>query len=128
MRDVVASPERVAPTDVTVLVEGESGTGKELVARSVHKLSPRAKGPYVVFDCGAVPSELAESELFGHKKGAFSGAVSDRAGAFAQADGGTLCLDELGELPLDLQPKLLRVLETGEVKAVGADTPRKVDV
>src|SRR5213075_70027 len=114
--------------DVTVLVEGESGTGKELVARSLHAASPRSKGPYVVFDCSAVPSELAESELFGHKKGAFSGATSDRAGAFQRADGGTLCLDELGELPLDLQPKLLRVLETGEVRSVGSDTPRQVDV
>jgi DNA-binding NtrC family response regulator len=128
MREIFAVLERVAPTDVTVLVEGESGTGKELVARSIHAASKRSKAPYVVFDCGAIPGELAESELFGHKKGAFSGAVADRAGAFAQADGGTICLDELGELPLDLQPKLLRVLETGEVKAVGSDTSRKVDV
>lgn len=128
MREIFAVLERVAPTDVTILIEGESGTGKELFARSIHAASPRKDAPYVVFDCGAVPSELAESELFGHKRGAFSGAVADRAGAFAQADGGTICLDELGELPLDLQPKLLRVLETGEVKPVGADKPRKVDV
>jgi transcriptional regulator with GAF, ATPase, and Fis domain len=128
MREIFAILERVAPTDVTVLVEGESGTGKELVARSIHAASPRASMPYVVFDCGAVPGELADSELFGHKRGAFSGAVSDRIGAFAQADGGTLCLDELGELPIDLQPKLLRVLESGEFKPVGSDTPRKVDV
>ncbi|HEY5933878.1 MAG TPA: sigma-54 dependent transcriptional regulator, partial [Kofleriaceae bacterium] len=120
--------ERVAPTDVTVLVEGESGTGKELVARSVHESSPRAKQAYLVFDCGSVPAELAESELFGHVRGAFSGAVADRAGAFARADGGTLCLDELGELPLDLQPKLLRVLETGEIKPVGSDITTTVDV
>ena len=128
MREIFAILERVAPTEVTVLVEGESGTGKELVARSIHAASPRAAKPYVVFDCGAVPGELAESELFGHKRGAFSGAVSDRVGAFARADGGTLCLDELGELPLDLQPKLLRVLESGEIKPVGSDAPRKVDV
>jgi transcriptional regulator with GAF, ATPase, and Fis domain len=128
MREIFAILERVAPSEVTILVEGESGTGKELVARSVHTASPRAAKPYVVFDCGSVPSELAESELFGHKRGAFSGAIADRAGAFARADGGTLCLDELGELPLDLQPKLLRVLETGEIKPVGSDEPARVDV
>jgi transcriptional regulator with GAF, ATPase, and Fis domain len=128
MREIFAILERVAPSDVTVLVEGESGTGKELVARSIHAASPRSSKPYVVFDCGAIPADLAESELFGHKRGAFSGAVSDRAGAFAQADGGTLCLDELGELPIDLQPKLLRVLESGEIKPVGSDVTKKVDV
>jgi transcriptional regulator with GAF, ATPase, and Fis domain len=128
MREIFAILERVAPSDVTILVEGESGTGKELVARSVHAASPRAANSYAVFDCGAIPAELAESELFGHKRGAFSGAVADRAGAFARADGGTLCLDELGELPLDLQPKLLRVLETGEIKPVGSDEPARVDV
>jgi transcriptional regulator with GAF, ATPase, and Fis domain len=128
MREVFAVLERAAKSDVTVLIEGESGTGKELAARSLHRASGRRDRPYVVFDCGSVPAELAESELFGHKRGAFSGAVADRAGAFQQADGGTLCLDELGELPLDLQPKLLRVLETGEIKAVGSDTMRKVDV
>jgi two-component system, NtrC family, response regulator HydG len=128
MREIFAILERVADADVTVLVEGESGTGKELVARSLHHASARAKRPYVVFDCGSVPAELAESELFGHKKGSFSGAIADREGAFHKAHGGTICLDELGELPLDLQPKLLRVLETGEVRSVGEDTPRKVDV
>ena len=128
MREIFAILERVAPTDVTVLVEGESGTGKELVARSLHQASARARGPYVAFDCGSIPAELAESELFGHKKGAFSGATGDRAGAFQQADGGTIFLDELGELPLELQPKLLRVLETGEVRPVGEDVPRRVDV
>jgi DNA-binding NtrC family response regulator len=129
MREIFAVLERVAPSDVTVLVEGESGTGKELVARSLHAASARKQGPYVVFDCSAVPGELAESELFGHKKGAFTGAVSDRAGAFARAHGGTICLDELGELPLDLQPKLLRVLESQEIRAVGDDAPpRKIDV
>ena len=128
MRELYAILERVAPTDVTVLVEGESGTGKELTARSIHQHSSRARQPYVVFDCGAVPGELAESELFGHKRGAFSGAVADRAGAFTKADGGTICLDEIGELPLELQPKLLRVLESGEVRAVGDDIVRKVNV
>jgi DNA-binding NtrC family response regulator len=128
MREVFAVLERIARSDVTVLVEGESGTGKELVARSVHRASKRADGPYVVFDCSAVPGDLAESELFGHKKGAFSGATNDRPGAFRSAHGGTLCLDELGELPLDLQPKLLRALENREVRAVGEDAPRKVDV
>src|SRR5262249_38062990 len=101
MREVFAVLERVAPTVVTVLIEGESGTGKELAARSVHRASSRADGPYVVFDCGSVPKELAESELFGHKRGAFSGAVADREGAFRRAHGGTLCLDEIGELPLE---------------------------
>jgi DNA-binding NtrC family response regulator len=128
MRTVFAILQRVAPTDLTVLVEGESGTGKELVARSIHQASPRASAPYVVFHCGAVPGELAESELFGHVRGAFSGAVADRMGAFQRADGGTLCLDEIGELPPDLQPKLLRVLESGEVRAVGDDVTRRPDV
>jgi DNA-binding NtrC family response regulator len=128
MREVFAILERAAPSDAAVLIEGESGTGKELAARSLHGASARADAPYVVFDCGSVPPDLAESELFGHKRGAFSGATADRAGAFVEAHGGTLCLDELGELPLDLQPKLLRVLETGMVKPVGADAPRKVDV
>jgi DNA-binding NtrC family response regulator len=128
MREVFAILERVAPAQVTVLVEGESGTGKELAARSIHRASARATKPYVVFDCASVPSELAESELFGHKKGAFSGATQDRAGAFQRAHGGTLCLDEMGELPLDLQPKLLRALEMGEIRAVGDDVPRQVDV
>ena len=128
MREAFAIFERVSPTDVTVLVEGESGTGKELAARSIHAFSLRREQPYVVFDCAAVPAELAESELFGHVKGAFSGAVSDRTGAFQRADGGTICLDEIGELPLELQPKLLRVLETSEIKAVGDDRMRKVDV
>ena len=94
----------------------------------MHAASQRKASPYVVFDCGAVPADLAESELFGHRKGAFSGASSDRAGAFQSANNGTLCLDELGELPLDLQPKLLRVLESGTVRPVGEDAPRKVNV
>jgi DNA-binding NtrC family response regulator len=128
MREIFAILERVAPTDVTVLVEGESGTGKELVARSIHAASSRADKPYVVFDCASVPRELAESELFGHRRGAFSGAVADRAGAFQQAHGGTIFLDEIGEMPLELQPKLLRVLETAEVRRVGDDQMRKIDV
>lgn len=128
MREIFAILERVSGTELTVLVEGESGTGKELVGRSVHSASARSKARYVVFDCGSVPTELAESELFGHKKGAFSGAVADRAGAFQRADGGTIFLDEIGELPLALQPKLLRVLETGEIRSVGDDKMRKVDV
>jgi DNA-binding NtrC family response regulator len=111
-----------------VLIEGESGTGKELAARSLHDASARAQRPYVVFDCTTVSKDLAESELFGHARGAFSGAVSDREGAFRQADGGTIFLDELGELPLDLQPKLLRVLESGEIRRVGETHYRKVDV
>jgi DNA-binding NtrC family response regulator len=128
MRELFAIMERVAPTDVTVLIEGESGTGKELAARAIHHASNRAQRPYVVFDCASVPRELAESELFGHKRGAFSGAVEDRQGALQRADGGTICFDEIGELPLDLQPKLLRALETGEVRRVGDDEMRSVDV
>lgn len=128
MREVFAILARVAQTDATVLIEGESGTGKELVARAIHRHSGRRDANYVVFDCAAVPPQLAESELFGHKRGAFSGAVEDREGAFHRANGGTICLDEIGELPLELQPKLLRVLETGEVRRVGDDTMRKVDV
>src|SRR5262249_15631287 len=115
-------------SEVTILVEGESGTGKELVARSVHTASPRAAKPYVVFDCGSVPAELAESELFGHKRGAFSGAVADRAGAVARADGGTLRLDALGALRLDPHPKLRGVLETGKSSPVGAAGPAPAEV
>ncbi|MBW2529011.1 MAG: sigma 54-dependent Fis family transcriptional regulator [Deltaproteobacteria bacterium] len=128
MRELFAIMQRVAPTDVTVLIEGESGTGKELAARAIHAASSRADAPYVVFDCASVPRDLVESQLFGYRRGAFSGAVEDRAGAFQTAHGGTICFDEIGELPLDLQPKLLRALETGEVRAVGDDELRKVDV
>ena len=128
MREVFAILEQVAPSEVSVLIEGESGTGKELAARSIHQASSRRDEPYVVFDCTSIPHSLAESELFGHKRGAFSGAVSDRIGAFGRADGGTICLDEIGELPAELQPKLLRVLESGEVRPVGSDEPRKLDV
>ncbi|RLB54506.1 MAG: hypothetical protein DRI90_20190 [Deltaproteobacteria bacterium] len=128
MRELFAIMERVATTEVTVLIEGESGTGKELAARAIHQVSTRSDRPYVVFDCASIPRDLAESELFGHKKGAFSGAIEDRAGALHRADGGTICFDEIGEMPLDLQPKLLRALETGEVRRVGDDETGKVDL
>jgi transcriptional regulator with GAF, ATPase, and Fis domain len=128
MRRVFAVLERVAPTDATVLVEGETGTGKELVAEAIHDESPRAGGPLVVFDCSAVSPTLIESELFGHVRGAFTGAVADRQGAFEAADGGTLFLDEIGELPLELQPKLLRVLERREVRRLGSNQARRLDV
>ena len=128
MRRLFGLLERVAPLDTTVLIEGETGTGKELVAEALHEESPRAELPFIVFDCSAVARNLVESELFGHVRGAFTGADRDRAGAFEQADGGTLFLDEIGELPLDLQPKLLRLLETREVQRVGENTTRKVDV
>jgi DNA-binding NtrC family response regulator len=125
---VVAAAERLAPRDVTVLVRGETGTGKELIAGVLHAASPRASAPLVRFSCAAVPSELAEAELFGHVKGAFTGAIASRRGFFAEADKGTLVLDEIGELPLSLQPKLLRVLQNGEVQPVGSGKVEKVDV
>jgi transcriptional regulator with PAS, ATPase and Fis domain len=128
MREVFSILERVARTELTVLVTGETGTGKELVSEALHRRSSRKKGPFVVFDCGAVPRNLVESELFGHERGAFTGAVSSRAGVFEQAHGGTIFLDELGELPLDLQPALLRVLEQREVRRVGDRRVRPVDV
>lgn len=119
---------RAAPTQVTVLLTGETGVGKERFARSLHAMSARAKGPFVAVNCAALPGELIESELFGAEKGAFTGAIGARAGRFERADGGTLLLDELGELPLSAQAKLLRVLESGEVERLGATGPRKVDV
>jgi len=128
MRQLFSILERVAPTDATLLVTGETGTGKEVVAEAVHDASPRAEGPFIALDCGAVSASLMESELFGHARGAFTGAVGERRGVFEAADGGTLFLDELGELPLDLQPKLLRVLEKREVRRVGESTARRVDV
>ncbi len=128
MREIFALLAKIAPTRATVLVEGESGTGKELVADAIHQHSPRAAAPLVVFDCSAVAQELIESELFGHVKGAFTGAVAARKGVFEQAHGGTLFLDEVGELPLDLQPKLLRVLESGQVRPVGSGELRRTDV
>ncbi|MEZ4269241.1 MAG: sigma 54-interacting transcriptional regulator [Myxococcota bacterium] len=128
MREIFALLAKIAPTRATVLVEGESGTGKELVADAIHSHSPRAAAPLVVFDCSAVAPELIESELFGHVKGAFTGAVAARKGVFEQAHGGTLFLDEVGELPLELQPKLLRVLESGQVRPVGSGEQRRTDV
>jgi DNA-binding NtrC family response regulator len=128
MREIYAIIEKIAPTNTTVVIEGETGTGKEVVAQSIHNLSPRAKGPLIIFDCGAVPPNLIESELFGHEKGSFTGAVMTRQGLFELADGGTLFLDELGELPIDLQPKLLRALEQREVRRVGSSKSIKVDV
>lgn len=119
---------KVAPTESTVLVMGETGTGKELVARAIHDQSLRADKPFLAINCGALPENLIESELFGHRKGAFTGADENRAGLFEVADGGTLFLDEIGELPLAVQSRLLRVLETGEVRRVGDNHPFKVDV
>jgi two-component system, NtrC family, nitrogen regulation response regulator GlnG len=128
LRAVLARATRVAPTTMPVLVTGESGTGKELVARALHELGPAPAGPFVAVNCGALPRELAESELFGHERGAFTGAATRRAGWFEEASGGTLVLDEIGELPLDLQPKLLRVLETGRLRRVGGSGEAAVRV
>jgi len=128
MRRLYAMLERIASADTTVLVMGETGTGKDVVARAVHSESKRAKGPFIPIDCGAVPENLFESELFGHVKGAFSGAITDRKGVFEEADGGTLFLDEIGELPLAMQAKLLRAIETRSVRRIGANTAKPVDV
>jgi two-component system response regulator AtoC len=128
MRDLVAVVERIAPSDVPVLIEGESGTGKDVLARTIHALSRRAQGPYLALNMSAIPENLAESELFGHEKGAFSGADQARPGFFAEADGGTLFLDEIGLLPMQLQPKLLRVLQDGEYIPVGSRRPQKANV
>jgi two-component system response regulator GlrR len=128
MRAMYARLARVAPTAATVLIHGETGTGKELVARAIHEASPRADKPYAIVDCGALPEDLLEGELFGHVKGAFTGALASRAGAFESADGGTVFLDEVGELPLSMQPKLLRVLESRTVRRLGENAPRHVDV
>jgi transcriptional regulator with GAF, ATPase, and Fis domain len=128
MREIFGLIEKIAATDATVLIEGETGTGKDMIARTLHQLSPRADKPFIVVDCGAVAGTLIESELFGHDKGAFTGAVSARQGAFELASGGTVFLDELGELSLDLQPKLLRVLEQRELRRVGGTKTLKVDL
>ncbi|MCA9664419.1 MAG: sigma 54-dependent Fis family transcriptional regulator [Myxococcales bacterium] len=127
MREMFATLEKVAPSDLTVLVTGETGTGKELVARGIHDASARRNKPFVVLDCGAIPKELIESTLFGHEKGAFTGAVGQHKGCFEQANGGTIFLDEIGELDIGLQPKLLRVLENRELKRVGGDKLIKID-
>jgi two-component system nitrogen regulation response regulator GlnG len=119
---------KVAPRNVPVLITGESGTGKELVAHALHAASPRAEGPFIAVNAAAIPRELLESELFGHERGAFTGATTARAGRFREASGGTLFLDEIGDMPIDLQAKLLRVLQSGEVMPVGGRSPERVDV
>ncbi len=128
MEKVFQVVRRVSTTDATVLLTGESGTGKELVAKAIHSLSSRGMAPFVPINCAAIPRDLLESELFGHVKGAFTGAIKDKPGKFLQADGGTLFLDEVGELPLDLQPKLLRALQEKVVEPVGGAESRQLDV
>jgi len=128
IRALVERIEKVAPTDARVLITGENGTGKELVARALHRLSPRAAQRFVEVNCAAIPSELIESELFGHRKGSFTGAHEDRAGKFEQADGGTLFLDEIGDMSLAAQSKVLRALQDGVITRVGGEKPIKVDV
>lgn len=127
MREIFAILSRVAPTDATILIEGESGTGKEVAAETIHLASNRREGAFVIFDCATIPKELMESEIFGHIKGAFTGATSDRAGAMCEAEGGSLFIDEVGDLPLELQPKLLRALEKKEIKPVGSNKWIKID-
>ena len=128
MQKLRSQIDRVAPSETRVCILGETGTGKELVARAVHEKSLRREGPFVTLNCAAVPAELIESELFGHEKGAFTGAAAKHFGKFEQADGGTLFLDEIGDMPLAMQAKLLRVLEEGEVERVGGDKPITVNV
>jgi DNA-binding NtrC family response regulator len=128
MQRLYAWCDRIAASELSVVLEGETGTGKDLLAEALHEASPRAKGPFLVFDCGAVQPGLMESELFGHERGSFSGATAARPGLFELAHGGTLLLDEPAELDLDVQPKLLRALEGGEVRRIGAAAPRTVDV
>lgn len=128
MRELFQHIEDVAKTNAKVLIIGETGTGKELVARSIHHRSPRQSKPYLKLNCAAIPSGLLESEIFGHRKGAFTGAIADRKGKFIEANGGTLFLDEIGDMAVHLQAKLLRVLEDNEVEMIGDNTPKKVDV
>jgi DNA-binding NtrC family response regulator len=128
MRRLYRLCERLAASDVPVVIEGETGTGKEVLAEALHEQSARKQGPYVVFDCTAVPANLVEAELFGHERGAFTGAIAPRKGVFEQAHGGTLLIDEIGDLDLALQPKLLRAIERGEIRRIGGDRPVRVDV
>lgn len=128
MQEVFEAMERVASSRASVLLRGESGTGKELIAKAIHYMSPRSKGPFVKFNCASIPEGLLESELFGHEKGAFTGAITQRKGRFELADGGTIFLDEIGDLPLQLQPKILRVLQEKEFERVGGEKTIKVDV
>ena len=127
MRDLFRRLQKGSPTELTILVQGETGTGKELVAEAVHRASPRKDGPFVIVDCGAIAPTLAEATLFGHERGAFTGATSSRESPFVEANGGTIFLDELGELPLDVQPKLLRALAERRVKPVGSNTYKEFD-
>ena len=128
MQEVFESVHRVAPSRANVLLRGESGTGKELIAKAIHYMSPRSKGPFVKFNCASIPEGLLESELFGHEKGAFTGAISMRKGRFELADGGTIFLDEIGDLPITLQPKILRVLQEKEFERVGGEKTMKVNL
>jgi len=128
MEDLLAKAQRVAAGDASVLIQGESGSGKELLARAIHRASPRANNPFIAINCGAIPETLLESELFGHTKGSFTGAIADQRGLFVAADKGTLFLDEIGDMPLPLQVKLLRVIETREVRPIGATRAIPFDV
>jgi formate hydrogenlyase transcriptional activator len=128
LRPVLAQVELVAPTDATVLLTGETGTGKEVIARAIHELSPRRNRNLVKVNCAAIPAGLLESELFGHEKGAFTGALMQKKGRFEQADGGTLFLDEIGDIPLELQAKLLRVLQEQEFERLGSTRTIHVNV
>lgn len=128
MQQVLATLRRLAQTELTITIVGETGTGKDVMAQGIHEHSRRQSGPFVVFDCGAVAANLAESELFGHERGAFTGALAAYSGAFERANGGTLFLDEVGELPMELQPRLLRALENRGVRRVGGTQYRPIDV